>query len=108
MNKHPLFFERGPAFWWTGLTALVASGTIFILFVSLVLESIPVFKSHGISFLWGTDWFAGEVYGGVADAGRAADDANRLAAIVERSVDHILPPVQTDIGRSGQDGLQPK
>ena len=63
MNKHPLFFERGPAFWWTGLTALVASGTIFILFVSLVLESIPVFKSHGISFLWGTDWFAGEVYG---------------------------------------------
>jgi phosphate transport system permease protein len=63
MSKHPLFSERGPAFWWTGLSAFTASGAILILFVSLVLESIPVFKSQGISFLWGTDWFAGEVYG---------------------------------------------
>ncbi len=58
-----LFAERGPAFWWTGFTALIASGTIFILFVSLVIESIPVFKKQGVSFLWGTDWFAGEAYG---------------------------------------------
>ncbi|MEE9498361.1 MAG: phosphate ABC transporter permease subunit PstC [Nitrospinaceae bacterium] len=63
MNKHPMFSERGPAFWWTGFTALIASGTIFILFVSLVIESVPVFKAEGISFLWGTDWFAGEAYG---------------------------------------------
>ena len=63
MNQRVLFAERGPAFWWTGFTALIASGTIFILFVSLVIESIPVFKSQGISFLWGTDWFAGEAYG---------------------------------------------
>ncbi|MEE8260476.1 MAG: phosphate ABC transporter permease subunit PstC [Nitrospinaceae bacterium] len=58
-----MFSERGPAFWWTGFTALIASGTIFILFVSLVIESVPVFKAEGISFLWGTDWFAGEAYG---------------------------------------------
>lgn len=63
MNQRVLFSERGPAFWWTGLTALIASGTIFILFVSLVVESVPVFKSQGVSFLWGTDWFAGEAYG---------------------------------------------
>jgi phosphate transport system permease protein len=63
MNKHPMFPERGPAFWWTGFTALVASGTIFILFASLVIESIPIFKAEGVSFLWGTDWFAGEAYG---------------------------------------------
>lgn len=63
MNPRFLVSERGPAFWWTGFSALIASGTIFILFVSLVVESIPVFKSEGISFLWGTDWFAGEAYG---------------------------------------------
>lgn len=63
MSKRPLFSERGPAFWWTGFTALIASGTIFILFVSLAIESVPVFKSQGVSFLWGTDWFAGETYG---------------------------------------------
>ncbi len=63
MNPRFLVSEQGPAFWWTGFSALIASGTIFILFVSLVVESIPVFKSEGISFLWGTDWFAGEVYG---------------------------------------------
>jgi phosphate transport system permease protein len=63
MNKHSMFSERGPAFWWTGFMALIASGTIFILFVSLVVESIPVFKVQGVSFLWGTDWFAGEAYG---------------------------------------------
>lgn len=63
MNPRFLVSERGPAFWWTGFSALIASGTIFILFVSLVVESIPVFKSEGVSFLWGTDWFAGEAYG---------------------------------------------
>jgi phosphate transport system permease protein len=63
MNQRVLFSERGPAFWWTGFTALIASGTIFILFVSLVVESVPVFKSQGVSFLWGADWFAGEAYG---------------------------------------------
>lgn len=63
MKKYSLFPERGPAFWWTGVTALIASGSIFILFISLVIESVPVFKSQGISFLWGTDWFAGEAYG---------------------------------------------
>jgi phosphate transport system permease protein len=63
MNKRPIFSEKGPAFWWTGFTALIASGTIFILFVSLVIESVPVFKAEGVSFLWGTDWFAGEAYG---------------------------------------------
>ncbi|MEE8306774.1 MAG: phosphate ABC transporter permease subunit PstC [Gammaproteobacteria bacterium] len=63
MNERPMFSEKGPAFWWTGFTALIASGTIFILFVSLVIESVPVFKTQGVSFLWGTDWFAGETYG---------------------------------------------
>jgi phosphate transport system permease protein len=63
MNKHSILSERGPAFWWTGFTALIASGTIFILFVSLVVESVPVFKAEGVSFLWGDDWFAGEAYG---------------------------------------------
>jgi phosphate transport system permease protein len=63
MNQRVLFSERGPAFWWTGFMALITSGTIFILFVSLVVESVPVFKSQGVSFLWGADWFAGEVYG---------------------------------------------
>ncbi len=63
MNVNKMFPERGPAFWWTGFTALIASGTIFILFVSLVVESVPVFKVQGVSFLWGTDWFAGESYG---------------------------------------------
>lgn len=63
MNKRPIFSERGGVFWGTGFTALIASGTIFILFVSLIIESVPVFKSQGISFLWGTDWFAGEAYG---------------------------------------------
>ena len=63
MNVNKMFPERGPAFWWTGFTALIASGTIFILFVSLVVESVPVFKAQGVSFLWGTDWFAGEAYG---------------------------------------------
>lgn len=58
-----MFCERGLAFWWTGFTALIASGTIFIMFVSLVIESVPVFKTRGVSFLWGTDWFAGEAYG---------------------------------------------
>jgi phosphate transport system permease protein len=63
MNVNKMFPERGPAFWWTGFTALIASGTIFILFVSLVVESVPIFKAQGVSFLWGTDWFAGEAYG---------------------------------------------
>ena len=63
MNKSFVLSERGPAFWWTGFSALIASGTIFILFASLVFESIPVFKTQGISFLWGMDWFAGEAYG---------------------------------------------
>ena len=63
MNKQPLFPERGPAFWLTGLAAAISAGTIGLLFVSLVVESVPVFKSEGVSFLWGTDWFAGEVYG---------------------------------------------
>lgn len=63
MNVKKMFPERGPAFWWTGFTALLASGTIIILFVSLVIESIPIFKAQGVAFLWGTDWFAGEAYG---------------------------------------------
>jgi len=63
MNTKQMFPERGSAFWWTGFTALIASGTIFILFVSLVVESVPIFKAEGVSFLWGTDWFAGEAYG---------------------------------------------
>ncbi len=58
-----LFPERGPAFWLTGLAAAISSGTIFILFISLLVESVPVFEIHGVSFLWGDDWFAGEVYG---------------------------------------------
>ncbi len=63
MNKHPMFPERGPAFWLTGLAAAISAGIIGILFVSLVVESVPVFKTEGVSFLWGEDWFAGEVYG---------------------------------------------
>ena len=63
MNKQPLFPERGPAFWLTGLAAAISAGTIGLLFVSLVVESVPVFKTEGVAFLWGTDWFAGEVYG---------------------------------------------
>jgi phosphate transport system permease protein len=63
MNLKQMLTERGPAFWWTGLTALIASGTIFVLFVCLLIESIPVFMDQGILFLWGTDWFAGEAYG---------------------------------------------
>jgi phosphate transport system permease protein len=63
MNLKQMFSEKGPAFWWTGFAALISSGTIFILFISLVIESIPVFKAQGISFLWGADWFAGEAYG---------------------------------------------
>jgi phosphate transport system permease protein len=63
MNANKISPARGPAFWWTGFTALIASGTIFVLFVSLVVESVPVFKVLGFSFLWGTDWFAGESYG---------------------------------------------
>ena len=60
MNAKQMFPERGPAFWWTGFTALIASGTIFILFVSLVIESVRAFKTHRVSFVWGTDWFAGD------------------------------------------------
>jgi phosphate transport system permease protein len=63
MNAKQMFSGRGPVFWWTGFMALIASGSIFILFISLVVESIPVFKSQGVSFLWGTDWFVGESYG---------------------------------------------
>ena len=63
MNMKPMFPERGPAFWLTGLAATVSAGTIGLLFVSLVVESVPVFKAEGVSFLWGTDWFAGESYG---------------------------------------------
>jgi phosphate transport system permease protein len=58
-----MFPERGPAFWLTGLAAAISAGIIGILFVSLVVESVPVFKTEGVSFLWGEDWFAGEVYG---------------------------------------------
>ncbi len=60
---HKRFPARGPAFWLTGFAATVSAGTILILFVSLVAESVPVFKAEGVSFLWGTDWFAGESYG---------------------------------------------
>lgn len=60
---HQWFPERGPAFWLTGLAAAVSAGIVGILFVSLVIESLPIFKSRGISFLLGTDWFAGEAYG---------------------------------------------
>jgi phosphate ABC transporter permease protein PstC len=66
MNSKQIFPERGPAFWWAGFMALIASGTIFILFISLVIESIPVFKAQGVSFLWGTDWFVGEAYGALS------------------------------------------
>ena len=58
MNTKQMFPERGSAFWWTGFTALIASGTIFILFVSLMFESVHIFKAEGVSFLWGGDWFA--------------------------------------------------
>jgi phosphate transport system permease protein len=63
MIQHSMFHEKGPAFWWTGLAGVMAAGTIVILFASLVVESVPVFKAEGISFLWGEDWFAGENYG---------------------------------------------
>jgi phosphate transport system permease protein len=63
MIQHSMFHEKGPVFWWTGLAGVLAAGTIVILFASLVIESVPVFKVEGISFLWGEGWFAGENYG---------------------------------------------
>jgi phosphate transport system permease protein len=63
MNKRSMFSEKGPAFWWTSFAATISAGTLFILFVSLLIESLPVFKAEGVSFLWGTDWFADEAYG---------------------------------------------
>ncbi|NIQ03953.1 MAG: phosphate ABC transporter permease subunit PstC [Nitrospinaceae bacterium] len=65
MNKnfHKKWSGKGPVFWLTGLAALVSTGCILILFLGLVHESVPVFKSEGMGFLSGEDWFAGEAYG---------------------------------------------
>ncbi|CCQ89977.1 Phosphate ABC transporter, inner membrane subunit PstC [Nitrospina gracilis 3/211] len=54
---------RDPAFWLTGAMALVALGAVGTLFVFLLWESLPIFSQQGVSFLTGTEWFPGEVYG---------------------------------------------
>ncbi|MCF8719825.1 phosphate ABC transporter permease subunit PstC [Nitrospina gracilis] len=54
---------RGPAFWLTGTMALVAVVSVAVLFAFLFWESLPVFSQRGVSFLTGTEWFSGEVYG---------------------------------------------
>ncbi|MGP0566771.1 MULTISPECIES: phosphate ABC transporter permease subunit PstC [unclassified Nitrospina] len=54
---------RGPAFWVTGAMALMAVLVVAVLFSFLLWESLPIFSQQGVSFLTGTEWFPGEVYG---------------------------------------------
>lgn len=60
---HRQMVDGGPAIWITGAAALLSAGTVILLFLSLVWESVPVFRSEGFSFFWGAEWYAGEVYG---------------------------------------------
>ncbi|CAI2717454.1 phosphate ABC transporter permease subunit PstC [Nitrospina watsonii] len=54
---------HGAAFWLTGSMAVVAVSVVTILFAFLFWESLPIFQQQGFSFLTGTEWFPGEVYG---------------------------------------------
>ena len=60
---HRRISSQSPAFWITGLAAVLSAGAVILLFVTLAWESIPVFRSEGFSFLWGAEWYAGETYG---------------------------------------------
>jgi phosphate transport system permease protein len=47
----------------TAFAAVLSLTIVLGLFAFLVLESIPIFRSEGGSFLTGRDWFPGESYG---------------------------------------------
>ncbi len=55
--------DKGPLFWITATAALVSTGTVVTMFLYLLKESLPIFQAQGVSFLTGTDWVVGEVYG---------------------------------------------
>jgi phosphate transport system permease protein len=58
-----LFTERGTFFWVTALMAMITAGSVVTIFIFLVSESLPILKETGWAFLFGNEWYAGEVYG---------------------------------------------
>lgn len=55
--------DKGWVFWVTGAAALVSTGAVVTLFLYLLKESFPIIQAQGGSFLTGSDWVVGEVYG---------------------------------------------
>ncbi len=46
----------------TGLAAMTACGTVFLILAFLIFQSVPVFQSMGLEFFTGNDWLPGERY----------------------------------------------
>ena len=61
--KPDIFSNRGTFFWVSALMAMIATGSVAIIFIYLVSESLPIFQEMGWAFLFGNEWYAGEVYG---------------------------------------------
>ena len=58
-----LLTERGTFFWITALMAMIATGSVATIFIYLITESLPILNEKGWAFLFGDEWYAGEVYG---------------------------------------------
>ena len=46
----------------TGFAAAIASGSVLLLLLFLIVQSLPVFSSMGLEFFTGSDWIPGETY----------------------------------------------
>ncbi|QPJ62268.1 MAG: phosphate ABC transporter permease subunit PstC [Candidatus Nitronauta litoralis] len=53
---------KHPVVWVTGLAATLASGSVILLFLFLVVQGFPVFAEFGFGFFSGGDWLPGESY----------------------------------------------
>lgn len=58
-----IFQDKGWVFWVTAAAALMSTGIVVTLFLYLLKESFPIVQAQGVSFLTGSDWVVGEVYG---------------------------------------------
>ena len=61
--KPNIFVQRGLFFWVTALMTMIATGSVATIFIYLISESMPILKELGWAFVFGNEWYAGEVYG---------------------------------------------
>ncbi len=83
----------------TGLTAVIASGSVVLLFLFLIVQSLPIFSAMGLEFFSGSDWIPGEsysvwplVYGSITVTGLALVWVLPLALGSALYTSEYLPP----------------